>query len=71
VKFFDKISIDKLCGIEFDEQYAVVEEELPAEPLAPANVARNSAMGKKVFNENNYADPFAGRHDDMSLCGLL
>jgi hypothetical protein len=71
VKFFDRLSIDKLCGIEFDEQYAVVEEELPAEPLAPANVARNSAMGKKVFNENNYADPFAGRHDDMSLCGLL
>lgn len=71
VKFFDKIRIDKLCGIEFDEQYAVVEEELPAEPLAPTSVARSTATGKKVFNENNYADPFAGKHDDMSLCGLL
>eukprot|EP00980_Cylindrotheca_fusiformis_P004649 scaffold991_cov128-Cylindrotheca_fusiformis.AAC.21 len=71
VMFFDKINIDKCCGVEFDEQYAVVEEELPPEPLAPASVSRNAAIGKKVFNENNYADPFAGRHDDVSLCGGL
>jgi len=71
VAFCDLISIDKVCGIEFDEQYKVVEEELPPEPLTAADVGRNAAMGKKVFNENNYTDPFAGRNNDTSLCGLL
>ncbi|CAJ1962364.1 unnamed protein product [Cylindrotheca closterium] len=71
VAFCDMMSIDKMCGIEFDEQYKVVEEELPPEPLTAADVGRNAAMGKKVFNENNYTDPFAGRHNDSSLCGLL
>jgi len=71
VACFECLDIDKLCGIEFDEQYKVVEEELPPEPLTAANVARNTAMGKKVFNENNYTDPFAGRNDEASFCGLL
>jgi len=71
VAFCDFISIDKVCGIEFDEQYKVVEEELPPEPLTAADVGRNTAMGKKVFNENNYTDPFAGRHNEAGLCGLL
>ncbi|KAL3940145.1 MAG: hypothetical protein SGBAC_005262 [Bacillariaceae sp.] len=71
VAFCDMISIDKMCGIEFDEQYKVVEEELPPEPLTAADVGRNTAMGKKVFNENNYTDPFAGRNNETGLCGLL
>jgi hypothetical protein len=71
VAFCDMMSIDKMCGIEFDEQYKVVEEELPPEPLTAADVGRNAAMGKKVFNENNYTDPFAGRHNETGCCGLL